>query len=114
MEEIGNNLKYLREKILDLSQEDFSKEVGGFSQMSLSHWESGDRKPKKENVDKIIEYCHKKGIRVNQDLSIKTGPDIPAESDTGLTATLQRLADFYKKRADHYEKLLIERGISLD
>jgi transcriptional regulator with XRE-family HTH domain len=46
--------------------------------------------------------------------SMIKGQTIEATSETDLAAKFQRLADFYKKRADHYEKLLIERGISLD
>lgn len=69
MEKIGNKIKYVREGLLKLSQEEFAIEIG-VSQMLISYWEAGTRNPKGQNIDKIIDFCAGKGFILSRDLSI--------------------------------------------
>lgn len=106
MVDLGNRLKYLREVVFRMSQEEFSKELNT-SQMSLSLWERGDRNPKGQNIDRIIEFCLKRGVEINKewlstgegDMLIKTlEPVIKTMGDVKLFSE-----DYWKEKTKHLE-----------
>ena len=119
MEKLGGRLIYIRESLLDISQDEFAALIG-VSQMSLSHWESNSRNPKGQYIDSIVSICRAKGFDISKSW-IETGKEpmlnaspTEATSETDLAAKWKQSSLFYKKRADRYEEILLALGIDID
>lgn len=104
MENIANRIKYIRESLLKLSQDELAEAVG-VSQMLISYWEAGTRNPKGQNVDKIIEFCESKGIMLSKALVLISNADPKIEDQEQEIELHPAYRRLWKKYTELLEKV---------